>query len=474
MSNGTLLKEWSLKSTTILDSDSLLWELCNFIGGNLDFEDCVIYIHNRERRTLVQKAAYGRKKKDHNTIIRPIEMQMGIGIVGHVAQSGLAEIIPDTGKDLRYIVDESIRLSEIAIPIIADRKLVGVLDCESSEPNFFNEDHLDTIQSILASAAYQLLYFYQKEELDLLTGFANTIPIAIIRIDTNQKILRNNNNAKPLIKKWGNNSGYLNYEKLNFGVFDLIKDKTWLEFTVTKCYLIEIQKEKKDNFANVFGIDISAFWQEFKKSAKEISNLDVQLANLESKLMIVESLLPHENLSVNFYNALLSLQNEDKNNFLLRESDLLNRESAISFDLKDLLSELKDNLFDYCQLKGNEILLDFDLNLKDNTPKLIYPVKIGIYSIVVSCLKRTSNGLVKLFLESVSNENSEQEITLSITESSTINETTHGQLIALTNQDSISSEFQQLKHGIQHLRKCTKRVDIVLNSPQGTTYKFFF
>ncbi|MEI9909964.1 MAG: GAF domain-containing protein [Bacteroidota bacterium] len=60
-------------------------------------------------------------------------IEVGKGIVGSVASSGKAEIITDTTKDPRYIVDDERRFSEISVPIVYDGKVLGVIDCEHSK-----------------------------------------------------------------------------------------------------------------------------------------------------------------------------------------------------------------------------------------------------------------------------------------------------------------------------------------------------
>ncbi len=48
--------------------------------------------------------------------------------MGHVACTGKPEIIRNTARDRRYIVDDQQRLSEIAVPIIVEGKVFGVID----------------------------------------------------------------------------------------------------------------------------------------------------------------------------------------------------------------------------------------------------------------------------------------------------------------------------------------------------------
>jgi len=128
--------------------ENILWDICRNCIYMLRFEDCVIYLLDEEKNVLVQKAAYGPKNPRAFEIINPLNIPLGKGIVGHVAVTGKAAIIADTSKDVRYITDDEKRLSEIAVPIIHEGKVIGVIDSENPKKNFFTGHHLKTLQTI--------------------------------------------------------------------------------------------------------------------------------------------------------------------------------------------------------------------------------------------------------------------------------------------------------------------------------------
>ena len=152
--------------------EAILWDVTRNCIGRLQFEDCVIYLVDEERGVLVQKAAWGPKTTQESKILNPIEIPIGKGIVGSVAKSGRAEIIPDTSKDNRYIVDDAIRLSEITVPIIYEGKTLGIIDSEHSKKGFFNQKHLSiltTIASLCANKMIRAKAENEKQEAQLAT-----------------------------------------------------------------------------------------------------------------------------------------------------------------------------------------------------------------------------------------------------------------------------------------------------------------
>jgi len=144
--------------------DTILWDVARNCIGRLKFEDCVIYLMDKRKNVLVQKAAYGPKSPRQFEIDKPIEIPPGKGIVGSVAMSGKPEIIRDTTKDSRYIIDDERRYSEISVPIISDGKILGVIDCEHSKKSFFTQKHLSILTTIASLCANKIVRARAEEE----------------------------------------------------------------------------------------------------------------------------------------------------------------------------------------------------------------------------------------------------------------------------------------------------------------------
>jgi LytS/YehU family sensor histidine kinase len=163
-------------ATSLVDQntvDEILWDVTKNCISRLKFVDCVIYMVDETRNVLVQKAAYGPKNPRSYEIFQPIEIPIGKGIVGSVAKSGKAEIIRDTTKDKRYITDDEARLSEITVPIISEGKVIGIIDAEHPEKNFFKPKHLKILTKIAALCAgkinkVQIEEAFRKTEFQLM------------------------------------------------------------------------------------------------------------------------------------------------------------------------------------------------------------------------------------------------------------------------------------------------------------------
>lgn len=131
--------------------DDLLWSMAENIGTLLGFEDCVIYLKRGER--LVQMAAFGVKNPAPRDIKNRIELGLGEGIVGCVAESAHPELIADVSTDARYIFDEFSGRAELSVPLLYAGEVLGVIDSESSRVNGFTHHHLDMLTTLANIAA---------------------------------------------------------------------------------------------------------------------------------------------------------------------------------------------------------------------------------------------------------------------------------------------------------------------------------
>ena len=142
-----------LGKTDIYD---LAWEITHKIANYLKCNDCIIYLVNYNNNTIEQISAYGDKITKDGKIKNKLTVPIGKGIVGSVAQTGVAEIIKDTSHDDRYIVDDLFRYSEITVPIINNGKVIAIIDSEHIDKNYYTTTHLKTLTNIANLVSMQL------------------------------------------------------------------------------------------------------------------------------------------------------------------------------------------------------------------------------------------------------------------------------------------------------------------------------
>ena len=94
-----------------------------------------------------------------------IRVAIGSGLIGTAAQLKRPLYVPDFSQDPRYVPWGKKTRSELAIPLMVRDEMVGVLDCQSENPDHFDSETVDllTLFSTQASMALQNARLYSLE-----------------------------------------------------------------------------------------------------------------------------------------------------------------------------------------------------------------------------------------------------------------------------------------------------------------------
>jgi signal transduction histidine kinase len=160
-SNLRKLNEFALAMLEQHTLEDLLWNMADKIGVLLGFDDCVIYLC--EGNALVQAAAFGIKSPREHEISERIVIPRGEGIVGTVADTGVAEFVRDTREDPRYIADQFAGTSEMTVPLIFEGETLGVLDSEGSTVDAFSDQDFVMFQSVANIAAGRIAWLRSEQ-----------------------------------------------------------------------------------------------------------------------------------------------------------------------------------------------------------------------------------------------------------------------------------------------------------------------
>ena len=147
-------------STSLLNKnnvDDILWDVAKNLIAKLGFVDCMIYLWNDDKTKMIQKAGYGPKGSLEDLAKKHFDVLPGQGVVGSVIKSGEAILIPDTTIDQRYRVDDLKRMSELCVPIKYNEQLIGAIDSEHPDKNFFTRQHLQLLNTIATLVASKII-----------------------------------------------------------------------------------------------------------------------------------------------------------------------------------------------------------------------------------------------------------------------------------------------------------------------------
>ena len=137
-------------------SQDVAWTLCEFSGRELDLADCVVYLLDPGGASLTQQAAWGPKRAAHHVLESRLRLAIGQGIVGRCAQLRLPQRTGNAHADRRYVVDDQFNMSELAVPILADGELFGVLDSEHPLADYYGLEDEHVFLAIAERGALRL------------------------------------------------------------------------------------------------------------------------------------------------------------------------------------------------------------------------------------------------------------------------------------------------------------------------------
>ena len=144
-----LLNEIARELTSILNVDELLKRIGELLSRLIDYQMFSILLLDATGQKLQHRFSL----RFQENIQLKHEIPLGRGLVGYAAEHKEAVLVPDVSKDPRYIKLNPETRSELAVPLIYQDKVIGVLDLEHTRRGFFTDDHKRTVTTLAAQVA---------------------------------------------------------------------------------------------------------------------------------------------------------------------------------------------------------------------------------------------------------------------------------------------------------------------------------
>ena len=147
-----LLYEVSKALSSTLNIDEVLKLILDSLQKVVGFNAGGVYLLDEEKQEVstVYSQGYDTWKDEY------LRLKIGQGLVGWVARTGEAVIVPDVNKDTRYMKVHPETQSEIVAPIKIDGRILGVLNLESNQTRAYDENSLNLITAFASHAAMSI------------------------------------------------------------------------------------------------------------------------------------------------------------------------------------------------------------------------------------------------------------------------------------------------------------------------------
>jgi len=143
------LLEVSTAMAETLDLDELLTSVASIVQRVIPYELFAILLYNDKRQELRIRHAVGHRQD----VVRNLVIAPGEGIVGMAAQTREPILVPDVRNDPRYLPTSDAVRCELSVPMIARKRLIGVIDVQSAQPGAYTDYHRSLLRLIGGRAA---------------------------------------------------------------------------------------------------------------------------------------------------------------------------------------------------------------------------------------------------------------------------------------------------------------------------------
>ena len=147
-----VLTEVSREISSILDVEELLRRAAEVVKRVIDYQIVSIMLYDDEQKVFRHRLDV----KHGQRVQGKLRVAASEGIVGAAATLREPVLVPDVTADERYLLVNPETRSELAIPMLHKGKVIGVLDLESPQLNYFTEEHVQTLSILAANLAVSL------------------------------------------------------------------------------------------------------------------------------------------------------------------------------------------------------------------------------------------------------------------------------------------------------------------------------
>jgi phosphoserine phosphatase RsbU/P len=144
-----VLNEVSREISSILDVEELLRRTAELVKKVIDYQILSIMLYDDEQKVFRHRLDV----KHGQRVQGKLRVAVSEGLVGAAATLREPVLVPDVTADPRYLMVNPETRSELAIPMMHKGKVIGVLDLESPQLNYFTEDHVQTLSILAANLA---------------------------------------------------------------------------------------------------------------------------------------------------------------------------------------------------------------------------------------------------------------------------------------------------------------------------------
>ena len=139
-----VLTEVSQDINSTLNLDEVLANAAGHIKRLIDYEIFAVLLREENTNNLYFRFAIGHRLE----VVEHWRIPVGDGIIGAAAELGQPIRVGDVSKDSRYLTAVDSVRSELVVPLVVRGRVIGVVDVESRQLNYFTPDQQKLLELV--------------------------------------------------------------------------------------------------------------------------------------------------------------------------------------------------------------------------------------------------------------------------------------------------------------------------------------
>jgi sigma-B regulation protein RsbU (phosphoserine phosphatase) len=135
--------------TESLDLDEILSSVAELVRRVIPYDYFAIFLNSEKQKELRIRYAIGHSDE----IVQSFVARHGVGLVGTAAETRQPILVSDVRGDSRYLNVNDAVLAELSVPMVARKRIVGVLDVQATRTGTFTEGDRTMLRLIAGRVA---------------------------------------------------------------------------------------------------------------------------------------------------------------------------------------------------------------------------------------------------------------------------------------------------------------------------------
>ena len=406
-----VLEAFSQRIFHSVEAEDILWGIASQSVESLNLDQCAIYTRSENRhswvRQAVAQAGQPDLREEHEVEAFPIDA----GIVGRVGLRGHVEVDKPESPDPFYR-DRGHKHSVLAIPIVCDGSVIGVLEAAYLEPRDFDPSQRKILNNVANLVGQKLGRSLSERKTLEFARFYEDNPSPVLRLSPEGLVLLTNDSARAHFGASAIMGELLQWPDLVHATAQAFETNESTSISAahrTRIYQVKLVPNAEFGFVNVYAFEVTELEQAKSRAQKAerakadfLSVMSHEIRTPLNAILGLNEVMLLDSPDEEQRKQLKYIQYSGKH-LLALVNDILNLEAldatnptleAKPFDLKNLIEQMLEGFELKANERGNRVHLDWSPDVAELLMGNRHWLTQMVNNLIDNALKFTSRGEV--------------------------------------------------------------------------------